>query len=144
MYAIKINEQLRNIYTLTAFLYLFTANILYNKKYYFGFSLYLLCTILSIIWSYTSYGGMNGSLFIIDQIVAYMCVFYNLYNFIYLKKSNKLDNFYCCSILFIACLVYVINNYLIIRNIDINITFGIMRIIWRILTAYGTYLLYSS
>ena len=100
--------------------------------------------IFSVIWSLTSYGGINGILFKTDQLIAYLCIIYNLYYFLNLERTDKLLRINSCIICYIACIIYLVKEYLIRRNINPVITYGILRIIWRILSAYGTYLAFKS
>ena len=138
------NKYLRIIYTLTSLFYLVPAYILYTKKYYIGQFLYILCSGCSFIWSLTSYGGVNGILAKTDQVIAISCIIYNINYFFNLQRLDQLQSKSCLILLFIASLIHYLKEFLVTKNTNPIITYGLLRILWRCLSAYGTYLAFKK
>ena len=142
----NINFILKHIYTLTSFIYLYTSYILYNKQYYIGSLLYIVCTILSFLWSLKNINDSNHIICKIDVFVAKICIIYNIYNFINLNSNIKLQKINAIFLALFAVFFFNKKEYIINNNIKIynkNYLRYLFRIIWRLLAFLVTILLYN-
>lgn len=125
---------------LTSLLYVYTSYILYNQQYYLGFILYILCTILSFLWSLKMINNSNHIICKIDVFVAKLCIMYNIYNYINLNYDIKLQKINTIYLALFAVLFYQYKETYIETNTNVSYC---GRIIWRLLSFYVTVILYT-
>ena len=138
----ELNNKWRCLHSISGLFYVIPVFLLYNKNNCIGYCLYTVCAILSFLWSYTSRGGVNGTISKLDEYVAYICVIYNYYFFLQLstpEKYNKIPGFIFCHL---AGIIYFLKEYLIKHNYNVVISYGILHFIWRTISSIGVILLY--
>ena len=121
-------------------MYVYTSYILYNKQYYIGSILYIVCTILSFLWSLKNINDSNHIICKIDVFVAKLCIIYNIYNYINLNYNIKLQKINSIFLALFAVLFYLFKETYIEQNKTVSYC---GRIIWRLLSFYVTILLYT-
>ena len=139
---IQLNKYWRILHTITAVFYLLLASILYNSEHDIGFIIYILYSIISFIWSLISYEGNVSLVVKIDVYMSYICILYNLYYFLNLSSTDRLNKIDSCIVCYIASLIYLFKELVIRYTINLLFSYRVLHFFWRSLCAYGTFLLY--
>ena len=113
---------------------------LYNKQYYIGSILYIVCTLLSFLWSLKNINDSNHIICKIDVFVAKICIIYNIYNYKNFSNNIKLQKI---NAVFLALFAVFFHKYKEIYIEKNNNVYYCGRIIWRLLAFLVTILLYN-
>lgn len=141
----QINIYFRLLHILTGLSYLLPCYKLYYQSQHLGFYLYLSSSIISALWSLTSYGGNKGLLVKIDVYLAYLIVIYNYYKSFKWITNKVWTNYQRAGFVLthLAGVVFIIENILINKNIYPTLTYGILHIIWRLFSSAGSWYIFS-